>query len=75
MTLLEFKNWLNSLPEEFNSFTVVNGENGVIKDDATGEEEYTYRIDKPITGMVVDEETKEVVIANEPSEPIEHGNV
>jgi hypothetical protein len=75
MTLLEFKNWINSLPEAFNEFTIVNGEFGVLTYNDAGEEEYTYRIDKPVIGMTVDEETKEIVIANEPSEPIDHGNV
>jgi hypothetical protein len=64
MTLKELKDWINSLPEEFNEHTVVNGEIGII------DEEYHYRVDKPITTCMVDEETKEVVLLNDTSEPV-----
>ena len=41
-------------PEEFNEYTVVNGEIGML------DNQYHYRVDKPITTMTVDEQTKEV---------------
>ena len=63
MILKEMKEWLNSLPEEFNEYTVVNGEIGII------DNQYHYRVDKPITTMTVDEETKEVVLMNDTADP------
>ena len=63
MILKEMKEWLNSLPEEFNEYTVVNGEIGMI------DNQYHYRVDKPITTMTVDEETKEVVLMNDTADP------
>lgn len=56
MTLKELKNWINSLPEEFNDHTVVNGKVGVL------DEQYHYRVDSPITTLMVDEENKEIVV-------------
>ena len=63
MILKEMKEWLNSLPEEFNEYVVVNGEIGMI------DNQYHYRVDKPITTMTVDEETKEVVLMNDTADP------
>jgi hypothetical protein len=61
MTLEELKKFLNDLPKEFNSFGVVNGEVGTLSEpDEKGEEQYVYRIDKPIITLFVDEETKEI---------------
>ena len=64
MTLKELKDWINSLPEEFNEHTVVNGEIGII------DEQYHYRVDEPITTCMVDEETKEIVLLNDTEKPI-----
>lgn len=64
MILKEMKEWLNSLPEEFNEYTVVNGEIGML------DNQYHYRVDKPITTMTVDEQTKEVVFLNDTEEPV-----
>jgi|688.fasta_scaffold473587_5 hypothetical protein len=54
--LKDLKEWVNSLPEEFLEYDVVQGEEGKI------DEEFYYRIDKPITSLNVDEETKEILI-------------
>jgi len=56
MTLKELKNWINNLPEEFNDHMVVNGKVGKL------DEQYHYRVDSPITTLMVDEANKEVVI-------------
>lgn len=56
MTLENIKTWINSLPEEFLQFDVVNGEEGDLVD------ELTYRLDKPIVNAYVDESTKEIVL-------------
>ena len=61
MKLIEIKNWIESLPKYFLEYEVVNGVFGeLIKKD-----EITYRLDKPITAMTVDEENKEVVFLND----------
>lgn len=65
MTLKELKNWVLSLPEEFDEFIIINGEGGVFEDDP----EFTYRVDKPVTFAVVDEKTKEVVLGNDANIP------
>jgi hypothetical protein len=51
--------WIDSLPKEFLEYEVVNGEEGKLND------EYFYRIDKPVVSCMVDEETKEIVICNQ----------
>jgi len=56
MTLNELKNWINSLPEEYNDHTVVNGKVGTLN------EEYFYRVDSPITTLMVDQKNKEIVV-------------
>ena len=62
MTLKELKTWLDKLPEEFLDFNVVNGEIGMLDD------QYMYRVDKPVTTLTVDEENKEIVILNDSQE-------
>lgn len=62
MTLKELKDWLNTLPDEFLEYTIVNGEVGILDD------EYHYRLDKPITMLTVDEENKEIIILNDTQE-------
>ena len=59
MTLIELKNWLDTLPEEFNEYSVVNAELGIIDD------EYNYRYDKPVTTLAISEESKEILILND----------
>ena len=62
MKLHELKNWINNLPEEFSDFDVVNGEVGMI------DEQFMYRLDKPVTTLTVDQENKEVIILNDSQE-------
>ena len=59
MTLTELKDWINSLPEDFNNFQVMNG-GEMIKEDI-----YMYRIDSPITTCVVDKESKNIIFLND----------
>jgi hypothetical protein len=66
MTLKELKTWLDKLPEEFLDFNVVNGEIGMLDD------QYMYRVDKPVTTLTVDEENKEIVILNDSQETEDH---
>ena len=59
MVLKEIKNWINSLPDEFLEFDVVNAEEGILNNG-----EYSYRFDKPIISLNVNEETKEILFLN-----------
>jgi Fe-S-cluster formation regulator IscX/YfhJ len=59
MTFLELKEWINSLPEDFNNFQVMNG-GETVKEDI-----YMYRIDSPITTCVVDKESKNIIFLND----------
>jgi Fe-S-cluster formation regulator IscX/YfhJ len=59
MTFLELKEWINSLPEDFNNFQVMNG-GETVKEDI-----YMYRIDNPITTCVVDKESKNIIFLND----------
>jgi hypothetical protein len=60
MKLKELKDWVNQLPEEFLEFDVCNAENGELTDDG----EYTYRLDKPVVSLDVDEDNEEILILN-----------
>jgi hypothetical protein len=59
MTLSELKSWIDSLPEDFNNFQVMNG-GEMIKEDI-----YLYRIDNPIMTCVVDKENKQIIFLND----------
>lgn len=59
MNLGELKSWISSLPEELDSFEIVNGEVGVLN------EQYHYRADKPIVACTIDENTKEVIFLHQ----------
>jgi hypothetical protein len=69
MTLQELKTWLSDLPEEFLEYQIVHAE--VLKLDTDDQEyaddegEYTIRVDKPITALTVDQNSKEILIMNE----------
>ena len=71
MTFKELKEWVNSLPEVFSEYEVVNGEEGSIPaDEENGEPQYFYRIDKPVITLMVSEESKEILILNQTNEPV-----
>lgn len=59
MKLKELKDWINTLPDEFIDYEVVNGETGKVDDN------YHFRIDKFVTTLLVDKERKEVVILSD----------
>ena len=62
MILKELKDWINTLPEEFMEFNVVNGEEGQL------DEQYFYRLDKPVVSLVVDKESKVFVLLSNKNE-------
>jgi hypothetical protein len=66
MTLKDLKDWANSLPSEFSEFEVVNAEAGNIKGT-----EFSYRLDKPVTILTVDEQNKEILILNDAEKDID----
>ena len=60
MKLKEFKEWIETLPNEFLEFDVVNGELGILNE----EKELIYLLDKPVSALTVDEDNKDIVILN-----------
>jgi hypothetical protein len=69
MILQELKDWVNGLPEEFMEFNVVNGEEGKLDD------QYFYRLDKPVISLLVDEESKEFVLLSPKEEPFNEDEI
>lgn len=61
MNVKEFKEWINSLPEEFNEFEITYREYGDLVDDKY------YAKDEPIDGAIIDEKTHELAIMNDKS--------
>jgi hypothetical protein len=71
MTLEELRNFLNSLPEKFNSYGIVNGEVGVLEGSGEdGKEDLVYRCDKPIISLYVDEHSKEICFFHQTQEDV-----
>jgi hypothetical protein len=68
MTVKELKEFLESLPEEFDGFGVINGEYGELPSD--DEDNLVYRLDKPISVIYVDEQTEELALLNQTEEEI-----
>jgi len=56
MKLKELKEWVTTLPTEYEDFDIVNG------DLTETENEYTYQIEKPVVALYMDKENKEVII-------------
>jgi hypothetical protein len=59
--LKEVRDWIDTLPEEFLEFDVVNAEEGILTEDG----EYTYRMDKPVVSLNVDVDNQEILILNQ----------
>ena len=66
MTIKELKNFLSTLPEEFDEFTMSNGEVGKVET----EEGFYYRLDKPIRTLFVDEENKELCFLHQTEDEV-----
>jgi hypothetical protein len=60
--LKELRNWVNQLPSELDEFNVVNAEFGEFTDG-----DFMYRLDKPVVTLVVNEDTKEILVLNAPT--------
>ena len=57
MTLKELIDFIKTIPEEMNDFTVVNGEVGYL--DPNDDNSMVYRVDNPIITIYVDKHNKE----------------
>lgn len=68
MLLKELKDYLNSLPEEMDNFSVVNGEYGYL--DENDEDSFIYRVDKPVLVCLVEKEGEEVVLLHQTREDL-----
>ena len=62
MTLIELKDWLSKIPDEFSEYEVFIG--GEKKE----EDSYIYRIDNPVTTCLVDKENNGIVFLCEHTE-------
>lgn len=62
MTLKQLKEYINTLPNEFDDYEVENAE--YIGSNSDGD--VHYRLDKPVVAVYVREGTKEILIMNEP---------
>lgn len=64
VTIGELREFILSLPEEFDNYPVINGEYIPIDDEHYG------RVDKPVVFLTVDEETEELCILNQSEDEI-----
>lgn len=70
ITVKELREFINKIPEEFDEFTLVNGDYALIETEGKDEKFY-YRLDKPILLMTVDKETKELAFLHQTQESID----
>ena len=59
MKIIELKKFIEQLPIEFLEYEIVNAEIG---EDET--ESFSYRLDKPVVTLALDEKSKELLILN-----------
>lgn len=69
MNLKEFKEWINSLPEDFSDYVVE-----VVKAEGQLDEEFSYRVDAPIIGLSVNQNDQHVLIFIEEDTNLEKEN-
>lgn len=68
MILRDLKNYLATLPQDFDEFEMVNGEIGNIETD--DKSNFMYRVDKPILAMYADTNSKEICFLNQSDEDV-----
>jgi len=66
LTIKDLKKFLLTLPEEFDDYEMINGEFGSGPDN-----EFYYRLDKPILNLYVDEENKELCFLHQTEEEVD----
>lgn len=59
VSVKELRDFLNTLPKEFDDYGLVNGEYGNANDETY------FRIDKPIIFLTVDEDTEELCLLHQ----------
>lgn len=69
MTLKDLRDLINELPEEMDSFEIVNGEIGTIDENGKNA---VYRVDKPVVAFYVDEQEKQVSLFHQTQEDIKN---
>lgn len=70
MTFKELKDFIAQIPDSYDEYEIVNGEVGYL--DPTDEESLSYRVDKPIIALYVDDHTKEVCFFHQTREDIDN---
>ena len=71
ITIKELKEFLSILPDEFDDFTLVHGEYGVMEMEEGDTEETYYRMDHVLKSIYVDEEGKEFCFLNQTQDDID----
>lgn len=64
ITIKELRNFLSKLPEDYDSFGMVNGE-------VAGVNDYYVRVDKPVIHLEIDIENEEFLILHQSQEELE----
>lgn len=64
--LKELKEWLETLPQEFDEYDLVNAEMGGILHENYNSTALTYRLYKPIVAFTADEKNGEIFFLNSP---------
>jgi hypothetical protein len=72
MKLKELKAFLSKLPEEMDEWELVNGELGELSKEDDEENQYVYRLDKPIIALYCDEDSKEICFFNQTQEYVDN---
>lgn len=68
MTLDELKKFIGEIPNTYGDYEIVNGEIGYI--DMNDGNTLSYRVDKPIIALYVDESSKEICFFHQTKEDI-----
>ena len=69
ITIAMLKEFLGEVPEEFDEYTLTNGEVMVV-DKEDGGEDFYVRLGRPIMQIQVDESTKELCLLNQTEEEV-----
>lgn len=70
MQLKHLKEFLSTLPEEFDEYDLSNGEYGKL-DTESEDDRFMYRVDKPIITLYVDEDNKEILFLHQTQEEVD----
>ncbi len=69
MTVKDLRDLVNELPEEMDSFEIVNGEIGTIDENGKNA---VYRVDKSVVALYVDEQERQVCLFHQTQEDIKN---